>query len=1071
MRSILFTCILSLFVFSVVSAQSWMDGYNYRKKITIDKNKVAIGASPPYQDFVDFPVLITFEDADLIYANGACGSGIQNIEGRDISFALSTDPAVQLSFQLEAYNPSSGKITCWVRIPSLSTRATASLPTSIYLYYGSTLLHEPYSAKNLNTWSANYSRVWHMNQDIAPAESRNAQSNLSEHSLIGSPGITSDHYVPAKLNKGIMLNGASDSFNSDIETTTSGTTISAWIKLNAIGTEQVIVTNKITVGVISNGYVLYISSAGELVFDLFNGTALVSSLKSKISFIPGIWYYVSGTLLNDVQTIYINSVPALSKSISGIRLGPGGAIKVGSSKNADQYFNGTIDELRIQKIGRSLEWLSTDYINQDNPEAFYSIGPQEYSSAGFVKFTGSKNNLWNEALNWSNGIVPGNNASIIISSGKACAIPDNVNLSINSLILEPDASLTINSAINVNCIAKVATGASIKLGNDAIVSFKSEVINNGSISVNQTKGTLAFSGSTNTQNYSGTGIARIHRLENNQLAEGNVLTLKAPIQVTGFVELNKGVLNANGNLTLLSGLESNSALLPFLNLNAAKIIGNVNVQTYISGNYPDPATARGWRLLSSPVYTSTNGNMKYYGVSAFKNSMFITGKGGSANGFDPSPLNGGTIYTHDQSLPGTLSQKYTAIPNISTSIPFGTGVYVFSRGNRDAANAYVNQIQTAPFSNPSGYVITHTGLIYTGDLTIGLSNKNANDIGEGFNLLGNPYPAPLQWGSLLKTNLSPFVWLFDPLNNAYVVSNSSSAIIPSGSGFFVKVLDGYTAGSLKFEEASKYTGNNISSPKLLATKENSAPLKMLGSTLPHNVETSVKGAQLIIQLKRDAFEQQYMVSFVADGLDTVNDRDAVKIGEGYVSIAGLINGTKLSYDERTSLTEKKKIQLFTKGWDSGSYCLNLQGLESFAPTTSITLTDKYLNLSREISASKNSYCFSMDEKVTESWGNRFVVTLEPALIKDPAVSEVKGLTLYPNPISNKFYLKNSSDKVFNAKLTIGDLYGQSLLTKHLTIGNGINEVNVEPLVKGIYLISVFDKTGNKLLKTFKIVKL
>nr|WP_294870655.1 LamG-like jellyroll fold domain-containing protein [uncultured Pedobacter sp.] len=1069
---LVFTCILSFFLVIAASAQSWMNGYNYRKKITIDKNKVAVAVLSSYKDLVDFPVLIELEDDDLKHVSEYCGNKIQNIEGKDISFALSTDPAVPLSFQLEAYNPARGKMTCWVKIPSLSAWGTASLPTSVYLYYGSTVLHEPYSPKNLTTWSSDYTRVWHMNQDNVPAESRNAQSNAPEQSLIGSSGITSNHYIPGKVNRGVMLNGLSESLSSDVEATNPEITVSAWIKINAIGREQVIITNKMSLGTVSNGYIISISSSGELVMDLFIGNTIVYTLKSLTSLTPNVWYYVTGLTTNGQCSILINGVIAQSKAPASARLGAGGTIKIGSSKNNDQYFNGTIDELRIQKVARSTTWLSTEYTNQNNPTAFYSIGPEEYSSAGFAIFTGSKNNLWNVASNWSNGVIPGNNASVIISSGKTTDIPDNTNIKLKSLVLEQNASLTINSAVDVSCIAKVASGASIKLANEAIVGFASDVVNNGSISLSQTRGTLVFSGDATRQRYSGAGIARVHRLENKQIAEGNVLTLDAPIQITGFVELNKGILNSNGHLTLLSNLGGSASVLPILNLNAARVIGNVNVQTYISGDYPGPATARGWRLLSSPVYTNINGGMKYYAVNAFQNSMYVTGKGGSANGFDPSPLNGGTIYTHDQSLPGTLSQKYTAIPNISTNIPFGSGVYVFSRGYREAPNSYINQIQTAPFSNPTGYVITHSGLIYTGDLAIGLSNKNANEVGEGFNLLGNPYPAPIQWGNLLKTNLSSFVWLFDPLNNAYVVSNAPSTIIPSGSGFFVKVLDGNTSGSLKFEETSKYIGNDIPFPRLLTTRENSASLKRLQTRMPYSSqESDDQGSQLTIQLKREAFEQQYVVSFVKNGIDDVNDKDAMKIGEGYVSIAGVINGTKLSFDERTTLTEKKEIQLFTKGWDTGLYCLNLQGLESFSPTTSITLTDKYLNISREISPSKNNYCFSMDEKITESWGNRFMLTLEPFSFMNPGtLYEGNGVTLYPNPIINKFYIKNSSGKTLDTKLTISNIYGQILLTKYLMIGNEVHEINAENLTKGIYLISLFDKVSNKSLKTFKVIK-
>jgi len=156
------------------------------------------------------------------------------------------------------------------------------------------------------------------------------------------------------------------------------------------------------------------------------------------------------------------------------------------------------------------------------------------------------------------------------------------------LTLEPNASLVVNSNINVSCITKIATGAAIRLGNQAIVQFGSDVVNKGSISLNQSKGTLVCSGEGVTQKFSGAGTTRVHRLENKQISDGNILNLESPLQVTGFVEVSKGILNSNGNLTLLSNSEGSATLLPVLNLNSARVIGNVNVQTYISGDYPSP---------------------------------------------------------------------------------------------------------------------------------------------------------------------------------------------------------------------------------------------------------------------------------------------------------------------------------------------------------------------------------------------------------------------------------------------------------------------------------------------------
>ena len=183
--------------------------------------------------------------------------------------------------------------------------------------------------------------------------------------------------------------------------------------------------------------------------------------------------------------------------------------------------------------------------------------------------------------------------------------------------------------------------------------------------------------------------------------------------------------------------------------------------------------------------------------------MFVTGKGGPANGFDASPNNGSTIYTHDQSLPGTLAQKYVPIVSLSTMQRSGMGFFLFSRGDRSLPDAYARQITQPPFMNAPPYVITYTGTLFNGDVRVMVYRSNRPEDGDGFNLLGNPYPSPIRWGSLEKQNLSPFIWLFDPVNNSYRSTDDPDEIIPMGTGFFVRVVEGERSGSVLFTENAK----------------------------------------------------------------------------------------------------------------------------------------------------------------------------------------------------------------------------------------------------------------------------
>ena len=45
--------------------------------------------------------------------------------------------------------------------------------------------------------------------------------------------------------------------------------------------------------------------------------------------------------------------------------------------NADSFFDGLIDEVRISNIERSSSWIETSFNTMNDPFSFFSIGPEE----------------------------------------------------------------------------------------------------------------------------------------------------------------------------------------------------------------------------------------------------------------------------------------------------------------------------------------------------------------------------------------------------------------------------------------------------------------------------------------------------------------------------------------------------------------------------------------------------------------------------------------------------------------------------------------------------------------------
>jgi len=744
------------------SAQVWMQGFQYRKKITFDKSKIeGVSTSGSAKlDVVNFPVLVVLEDPDLKYDVHAFENKIRNPQGLDISFALSTNPGVSLNFQLEHYDPVIGKLTCWVLIPVLSANSTATPATSIYFYYGSAALHDPMGASARNMWAADYHHVEHLqSQNIGKIGSGKLFNGVSDRLLIGA--------------------AEGDAF-----------TLSAWVKINQLGSEQMIASND---SADFGGYRLKVDASGKVVFEGSYSPTMWTIIGNATPLLPGAWYHVCITFMyngSGTALLYINNLAQGSKSGLNVRMRNPGQVSIGAGKQTNLFFNGMIDEFRIAKVLRDKAWLQNEYINQNNPLSFYVIGTEEINPGLPVStytFIGLKNTLWTEPANWNTGTVPAANRNIKIKAGKTLELNSSAKIVVNKLLLEPGTRLSSADHIQLEC-----TG---------------DVTNHGTISLAGLHAAFIFGGSDH-QLFMGNGTATAGKLEIIKTLPEALVDLNAPFSVRNSVDLKSGTLNANENLILLASREGSASLLPVLDLSKAGISGLVKVQCFIDGNFPNPSNGRGWRLLSSPVSQAEIGGQRSYTLHSVKDHVFITGKGGAANGFDQSPNNGTTVYLYDQLLSAaSLAEKYVPVPTIHKEIPIGTGFYLFSRGSRLATNAYYHQIEHQPFPNPEPYILTYTGKLLLGSLTVPLYNKDIGSEGDGYNLLGNPYASAIRWGSLVKNNVGPFIWLFDPLNNTYKVSNDPEEVIPAGAGFFVKVLGGNTTGSIGFTESAKIQRN------------------------------------------------------------------------------------------------------------------------------------------------------------------------------------------------------------------------------------------------------------------------
>jgi len=321
---------------------------------------------------------------------------------------------------------------------------------------------------------------------------------------------------------------------------------------------------------------------------------------------------------------------------------------------------------------------------------------------------------------------------------------------LKSKIINLERSLIITALLLLLNQSGSGQGLTISSGTILLASagnmiLQGNITNNGSW-INYTS-TIVFSG--NNQLLNGTTPISY----NNIIVDpGSTTTITTPGQSLSGILLCNGIFNANGNLTLLSS-EYQTAIID--GSGTGEVIGNVTMQRYLFSGF-------GYKYLSSPFQAAT--------VSEFSDNMKLA---------DPFPA----FYTYDES-----------------STTSGWVTYIDPAGVLNPAQGYaVNFGDTDP-----PIVFDVTGVVNNGSLSVTLFNHN-NLYSQGFNLIGNPYPSPIDWDApsgWTKINIDNALYYFeasttDQYGGNYVtyaegVSSNGLAtnLIPSMQGFFVHVTDG-----------------------------------------------------------------------------------------------------------------------------------------------------------------------------------------------------------------------------------------------------------------------------------------
>jgi len=606
--------------------------------------------------------------------------------------------------------------------------------------------------------------------------------------------------------------------------------------------------------------------------------------------------------------------------------------------------------------------------------------------------------------------------------------------SILSLALGLGISLTgqgQTSFVNDNCVFTLPAGTKLVLsgGTGLINQNNGQIVNKGDIFVSGDwansgvadidEGTVHFNGNGSIQNVSGnTDFNYV-----NVVAPASVKMISGTQAVKSILKCD-GSLYSDGHLTLLS-TATQTALIDGDGF--GNIYGSVTQQRYIPA-----AKMKGYKHYSSAFSDATFGQF-----GAFMNLAL-----GTIND-NPYP----TIFKFSEA---------SAVPY------FGNGwVAAAPKGQTGniiaAGQGYTVQMGTAS-NQPK--VTSLSGTVNNGNVNVTLTKTySTNASGNGWNLIGNPYPSPV--------DLSKLPYFASNINNSVSFFNSTSMY--NGYYGYYNSLTGWVIGDgskllpalhAVFVQKKTLGTNNL-------TFTNTMRSKVLNPTMFKNDDITVDYPAIKLSSAintPNSIADETVIMFKNDATSEIDsDYDASKILNTDPMIPNLSsisnNGTYAINALPNTLTESTVIPLGFQVQTTGEYTINASDILNIPSNMSVYLEDLANSKIQDLTMSP-SYTFTASKE--EQPAGRFFLRFAPTSTDIETTSNSEIYQAWAT--NNTLYVSYNNPTGLQGKLKVMNVLGQQIMQEQ-NINNGMYQFNINQPA-GYYLVNFTNENTTKTSKIF-----
>lgn len=629
-----------------------------------------------------------------------------------------------------------------------------------------------------------------------------------------------------------------------------------------------------------------------------------------------------------------------------------------------------------------------------------------------ANWTGDVSTDWALATNWSLLAIPGATTDARVMADPTTQPVISASATARALTLEAGSALQQTAAGTLDLKGNF-TNASVSTDLQGTTTFTGIIAQQiGGVNTGFANLTIGAAGTTDVS--TGLSVARVLTLNGNLTVGGTALVLRSNASGTAMVVNSGGIVS-----------------------------GSVAVQRFVS---PSVNPGAGYRHLASPVQSTT--------VSDLNTSVYTA----------------------------VTNPAYNTAPKPLTAKPY-PNIFSFTESRITGANfvhGYVSPASPAATLVPGlGYSVQmppSTGSSSTPDFVGALNDGSINSepltntngtIDAGWHLLGNPYPAPLDWNLVraipgaIPAGMADAVSVYQSTGMStgtyltYVngVGTLLDGLIPMGQGFFVRNTVMGSSPVFQFTNAMRTT--TYANPTVYRAAPDQRPLLQMALTSTASGTTD----EAIVYFEAGAtagFDTHYDAPKVSRSLETAPTL-SVMAGPAELAISGLAP---------EALTAGTEVPLRVLVNVPGSHTLRVAAQRGLPTGQALWLTDAETGSVVDLNQLPGGYTF---QQMPAYGGTRFWMQFggrQPVATPRPT-----GLILdaYPNPVIDgtlTVALRGLTMDAGAVEATLVDQLGRVVRQAPLPTTAGIATGNfvVNDLPPGVYILQLKTKDSGSLMQ-------